>query len=188
MSDCGARNPPLAEAYAERDVRITYGGDRFANTLRLCGEIDLNEPAPADLEAHVDATWGDRFFRTQKIVPIVDSIIWAKAHTTGKGGEIVSYARVVLGGLGVQQLNLTLLGTENVANQRVGSGDGGWILVSTPRRAPECVHRHAQNRAGDARGTRRCEVVTCTVCCSPTRAPPSRPPPRRSHSASTPPW
>jgi hypothetical protein len=48
----------------------------------------------------------------------------AEAHATGKGGELVCYARTVLRVLGVLQLTPTLLGTDNLANQCTGSGIG----------------------------------------------------------------
>ena len=51
----------LAMVYHERDTGITFGG---ALTARLDGRVsanvDLWQPAPATLEAHADATWGDR--------------------------------------------------------------------------------------------------------------------------------
>ena len=64
------------------------------------------------------------YHNTQKIALIVDSSMEAEAHATGKGGELVCYARTVLRALVVQQLTPTLLGTDNLANQHIGSGIG----------------------------------------------------------------
>jgi hypothetical protein len=45
-------------------VGITYGGAGLSASPRsgggLAAFIDLSEPAPAELEGHADATWGDR--------------------------------------------------------------------------------------------------------------------------------
>jgi hypothetical protein len=90
------------------------------------------------LETHADATLGERqvfgslttygggavYHNTQNIALIVNSSMEAEAHATGKGGELVCYARTVLRALGVPQLTPTLLGTNNLANRRIGLGIG----------------------------------------------------------------
>ena len=75
------------------------------------------------------------YHNTQKIALIVDSSMEAEAHATGKGGELVCYARTVLRALGVPQLTPTLLGTNNLANRRIGLGIviGGWGFGIVPR-------------------------------------------------------
>ena len=54
----------LASVWGERDVGIKFGGSGLAASARLGGllkaHIDLAQPAPSALEAHSDATWGDR--------------------------------------------------------------------------------------------------------------------------------
>ena len=48
----------------------------------------------------------------------------AEAIGSSKAAEIVAYAREILRGLGVPPNGPTLIGTDNLANQKVGSGDG----------------------------------------------------------------
>ena len=171
----------LAEAYAERDIGITYGGSCHASSPRLGGaltaQIDLSEPAPTMLETHADATWGERqvfgtlatyaggavYHNTQKISLIVDSSMEAEAHATGKGGELVCYARTVLRALGVPQLTPTLLGTDNLANQRIGSS------IGCPARSKHFLRRYMvlQQRVADK------EIETCGMSWTPTCRPTS---------------
>ena len=62
------RSPsPPPTAYAERHVGLTFGGVGASTEARLTGSlkagiggVSIDEPAPAELEAHADATWGDR--------------------------------------------------------------------------------------------------------------------------------
>jgi hypothetical protein len=133
----------LAAVYAERDAGLTFGGVGLAAASRLEGSlrahVDLDEPAPSDLEGHADATWGDRnvyglilmfagaavLHQTKKIGLIVDSSMETEAIASGRGGEAISHAREILRGLGVARDGPTLLTTDNLANQRVGAGLGG---------------------------------------------------------------
>ena len=62
--------------------------------------------------------------QTKKIALIVDSSMESEAIASSKGGEAISYAREVLRGLGVAAGGPTLLTTDNLANQKVGSGLG----------------------------------------------------------------
>ena len=48
----------------------------------------------------------------------------SEAIASAKGGEAIAYAREVLRGLGVAAGSPTLLTTDNLANQKVGSGFG----------------------------------------------------------------
>ena len=47
-----------------------------------------------------------------------------EAIASAKAGESVSYAREILRGLGVAPAGPTIIGTDNMANQKVGSGFG----------------------------------------------------------------
>ena len=91
-----------------------------------------------DVHAHADATWGDRnvyglllsyagavvLHQTKKISLIVDSSMETEAIGSSKAGEAVAYAREILRGLGVPPHGPTLIGTDNLANQKIGSGAG----------------------------------------------------------------
>ena len=104
----------------------------------LKAHIDLDESPAAELTAHADATWGDRnvygllltfaggavLHQTKKIALIVDSSMESEAIASSKGGETIAYAREVLRGLGIAAGSATLLTTDNLANQKVGSGLG----------------------------------------------------------------
>jgi hypothetical protein len=132
----------LTAAYDERRIGITYGGGSLVASTSLGGNltaaVDLEQPAPAALEAHADATWGDRnvyaliltfagaavLHQTKKIALIVDSSMESEAVASGKAGEVVSYAREILRALGVMPSGPTLISTDNLANQKVGSGVG----------------------------------------------------------------
>ena len=101
--------------YHERDAGITFGG---ALTARLDGRVsanvDLWQPAPASLEAHADATWGDRcvyaliltfagaavFHQVKKISMLVDSSMESEAIGTSKAAETIAYAREILRAFG----------------------------------------------------------------------------------------
>ena len=85
------------------------------------------------------------YHNIQKISLIVDSSMEAEAHATGKGGELVCYARTVLRALGVPQLTPTLLGTDNLANQRIGSS------IGCPARSKHFLRRYMvlQQRVAD---------------------------------------
>ena len=133
----------LQAVYLERDTGITFGGAGLAKSPRLgghlCAHIDLSEPAPSALEAHADATWGDRnlygllltfagaaiLCQTKKIALIVDSSMETEAIASAKAGEAVAYAREILRAFGIPPEGPTLISTDNLANQRVGSGIGG---------------------------------------------------------------
>ena len=132
----------LATVWAQRERGLTFGGANLSPTPRLGGslraEIDLTAPAPHELEAHADATWGDRnvyglmltymgavvYHCTKKIALLVDSSMESEAIASAKGGESVVYAREILRAFGVALDEPTLLSTDNLANQKVGSGVG----------------------------------------------------------------
>ena len=61
---------------------------------------------------------------TKKIALLVDSSMESEAIASAKGGESVAYAREVLRALGVPPDGPTLLTTDNLANQKIGSGVG----------------------------------------------------------------
>ena len=87
---------------------------------------------------YADATWGDRnvygliltfagaavLHQTKKIALIVDSSMESEAIGSSKAGEAISYAREILRALGTPPAGPTLIGTDNLANQKVGSGVG----------------------------------------------------------------
>ena len=95
-------------------------------------------PAPANLEGHADATWGDRnlygliltyagaaiYHSTKKIALIVDSSMETEAIASAKGAETISYAREVFRAFGVGPSSPTLIGTDNLANPE-GQPEGG---------------------------------------------------------------
>jgi hypothetical protein len=132
----------LAAAYAERDVGITYGGAGLSASPRLGGGltafIDMNEPAPAVLEGHADATWGDRnvygliltyggaavLHQTKKISLVVECSMHTEAIASGRAAEIIFYGREIIRAFGRPATEPTLLGTDNLANLRIGSGVG----------------------------------------------------------------
>jgi len=132
----------LCDAYDERDVGITFGGGGLSNASRLTGalygHIDLTEPSAAGLEAHADATWGDRnlygqlltyaggaiLHQTKKIALIVDSSMESEAIASSKSGEHVSYAREILRALGVPPDGPTAVSTDNLSNLKVATGVG----------------------------------------------------------------
>jgi hypothetical protein len=149
----------LVAAYRNRTEGITYGGEDLLSPVLMGGisaHIDLNRGAPSELCATADATWGgepidggsDTYStlltynggkvasEIRKIGLIVDSSFETEAIATGKVGERVEYAREVLRGLGVPQLEPTFVGTDNKASALVGSGH------SMPGRSKHCVRRY----------------------------------------------
>jgi len=133
---------------------ITYGGAGLAASprldARLAAHIDISEPAPSNLVAHADSTWGDRnvyglvltyaggavLHQTKKISLIVDSSMEAEAVASGRAAEHVAYAREVLRALGTPIDGPTLVGTDNLANMRVGS------LAGCPSRSRHFLRRY----------------------------------------------
>jgi hypothetical protein len=144
----------LRDVHDERDLGITYGGVAHADSPRLGGRLDANipmdEPAVAALEAHGDATWGDRIVygilltfaggavhhQTKKVALIVDSSMESEAIASAKAAEIVSYAREILRSLGILPDGPTLIGTDNLANQRVAT------TVACPTRSKHFLRRY----------------------------------------------
>ena len=155
----------LLAVWDERDVGITFGGAGMTTTPRLEGSlkahIDLSEPASGALEAHADATWGDRnlygliltyagaavLHQSKKIALIVDSSMESEAIGSSKAGEAVAYAREILRALGVPVAGPTLITTDNLSNCKVGSG------VGCPTRSKHFLRRYyalkQRIRAGD---------------------------------------
>ena len=99
----------LEAVYNERDVGITFGGGLTAThsiSGALHASVNLDEPAPAELACHADATWSDRnvygllltfaggtiLHQTKKISLIIDSSI----H--GDGGPSALSALATLAG------------------------------------------------------------------------------------------
>jgi hypothetical protein len=144
----------LADTYREQHVGISYGGLDHATSPRLGGRLDANipmdEPAVSELEGHGDATWGDRivygiiitfaggavFHQTKKIALIVDSSMESEAIASSKTAETVSYAREILRALGIPPEGPTLIGTDNLANQRVAT------TVGCPTRSKHFLRRY----------------------------------------------
>ena len=61
---------------------------------------------------------------TKKISLIVNSSHHSEAAASAKGVEAITYARKVTRGMGVMEAGPTLLGTDNLANLRIGLGVG----------------------------------------------------------------
>ena len=149
----------LSTLYAERNVGITFGGsgipergDEYELRGYLGGHIvDLDGKAPSDLEAHADATWGDRnvygllltynggviYHVTKKIALIVDSSMETEVIASAKAGEQVSVAREILRAFGTPCERPTLIGTDNLANMKVATG------VGCPSRSRHFLRRYA---------------------------------------------
>ena len=84
--------------------------------------VDLDGTPPEELEAHADATWGDRnvygllltfggaavYHVTKKISLIVDSSMETEAIASAKAGEQVEVARQILRAFGVMPTRATL--------------------------------------------------------------------------------
>jgi len=156
----------LASVYGERFVGITYGGAGLSASPRFSGaiaaHIDLSEPAGLALEAHADASWGDRnligivltygggavLHQCKKTGLLVDCTMEAEAIiATGKAAEVVTFTREVGRAIGALCDGPTLIGTDNFANLSIGSGKG------TPSRSKHflrCYHVLVQRvAAGD---------------------------------------
>ena len=98
----------------------------------------MDGKAPAELEGHADATWGDRnvyglmltfgggvvYHVTKKIALIVDSSMETEAIASAKAGEQVECAREILRAFGTPPERPTLIGTDNLANYKVATGIG----------------------------------------------------------------
>ena len=137
-----------------RDVGITYGGGGLCAVPRLAGGIsaafEMEDGAPAELEATADSTWsGDNVYallltlyggavaHTAKLLHlIVDSSTESEAVATAKAGEIVTYARTIMRGLGIQPAGPTFVGSDNKANTLLASGR------SLPTRLRHCLRRY----------------------------------------------
>ena len=141
----------LAIAYGERETGITFGGARAARLDgRVTANVDLWQPAPAELEAHADATWGDRcvyaviltfggaavLHQIKKIGMLVDSSMESEAVGTSKAAEIIAYAREILRAFGTPLDGPTTIGTDNLSNQRVAS------TSSCPTRSKHFLRRY----------------------------------------------
>lgn len=108
------RGPLLTPRQLELEwalVGITYGGLGLTAAPRfsaaIAAHVDLSEPAPVQLEALADATWGDRniygvlvtfgggaiLHQTKKLALVVDSSMEAEAIASCKAAECISYAR-----------------------------------------------------------------------------------------------
>ena len=155
----------LEAVYNERDVGITFGGGLTAThsiSGALHASINLDEPAPAELACHADATWSDRnvygllltfaggtiLHQTKKISLIIDSSMETEAVASGKGAECIVHAREILHAFGTPAESPTPISTDNLANHKVGSGIGG------PTRSKHFLRRYhslkQRIRDGDA--------------------------------------
>ena len=76
------------------------------------------------------------FHVTKKISLILDSSMETEAIASAKAGEQVSYAREILRAFGVAPSGPTFVGTDNLANQKVASGDG------SPSRSKHFLRRY----------------------------------------------
>ena len=74
--------------------------------------------------------------QTKKLALVVDSSMEAEAIASCKAAECISYAREILRALDVPLDGPTLVGTDNLANMRVGS------LRSAPTRARRFMRRY----------------------------------------------
>ena len=150
----------LATAYKHKEDGITFGGtiaeDALTGSLYADGpeleseridqrvdtvtkaNVDLNGSAGHRLEAHADATWGDRnilalvltfaggaiLHQTKKLALICDSSMETEAIASSKGGEAIAYAREIMRAFGEDISEPTTLTTDNLSHQRIGSGFG----------------------------------------------------------------
>ena len=131
-----------------------YGGTGLSASSRFSGAIaahmDLSEPAGPALEAHANASWGDRnligivltygggavLHQCKKTGLLVYCTMEAKAIATGKAAEVVTFAREVGRAIGAPCDGPTLIGTDNLANLSIGSGKG------TPSRSKHFLRRY----------------------------------------------
>ena len=132
-----APSPPCMPS-GTRGSHTGAGSSTTRLSGHLHGQIDLSGQAASELQAHADATWGDRnvygliltyagaavLHQTKKIALIVDSSMESEAIGSSKAGEAVSFAREILRALGVPPAGSTLITTDNLSNQRVASGAG----------------------------------------------------------------
>jgi hypothetical protein len=152
----------LACAYKHRLDGITFGGHLAADPLsgnlgaaipdaELVNEqpartdtatkagVNLSGGAGPTLEAHADATWGDRniyaliltfaggaiLHQCKKLALICDSSMETEAIASSKGGEAIAYVREIMRAFGELDVGRpTTLTTDNLANQKVGQGIG----------------------------------------------------------------
>ena len=144
----------LLALWDERTVGITFGGAGMTASSRLAGsfdvKLDLDAPAGSELDAHADASWGDRniygliltfagaaiLHQVKKISLVVDSTMESEAIGSSKAGEAVAYAREILRALGVPPLGPTRIGTDNKANYTVATG------VGCPTRSKHFLRRY----------------------------------------------
>merc|ERR1712185_647423 len=101
-------------------------------------EFDMGQGAPNELEATADSTWdGNNVYAllltlyggavahsVKKMHLIVDSSMESEAVATGKAGELVSYIREILRGLGTPPSGPTFVGSDNKANALIASRRG----------------------------------------------------------------
>lgn len=132
----------LMYAYAHRHEGITFGGGGLGSAARLeaslTADVDLNSPAPKELEVYADATWSlfniygllvtyygaAVFHQTKRIAMICDCSQKSEAVATSKAGEIATYAREVQRALGIAPRGPTFVGTDNKANMLVARNQG----------------------------------------------------------------
>ena len=144
----------LLALWDERTVGITFGGAGMTASSRLAGsfdvKLDLDAPAGSELDAHADASWGDRniygliltfagaaiLHQVKKISLVVDSTMESEAIGSSKAGEAVAYAREILRAIGVPPLGPTRIGTDNKANYTVATG------VGCPTRSKHFLRRY----------------------------------------------
>jgi hypothetical protein len=74
--------------------------------------------------------------QTKKIALLVDSSMESEAIGSSKAGEAISFTRQILRAFGTPMLTPTFLSTDNLANQKVGSG------VGHPTRARHFLRRY----------------------------------------------
>ena len=168
----------LHAVYHERDLGILFGGALAPARLdgRISANVDLWKPAPAELEGHADATWGDRclyaiiltfggaavLHQCKKIGMLVDSSMESESVGTSKAGELIAYAREILRALGIPADGPTLIGTDNLSNQRLASNSG------CPTRSKHFLRRYEVlvQRVREQQVTVKHVPGTCT--CQPT--------------------
>ena len=123
----------------------------------------MADGAPNQLEGHGDATWGDRvlygviltlgggaiFHQVKKLGLIVDSSMESECIASCRTAETIAYAREILRALGTPADGPTLIGTDNLANQRVASS------VGVPTRSRHFLRRYSvlQQRIRDGECT-----------------------------------
>ncbi len=145
----------LELAYEHRHVGVTYGGVLQEVNPRLSvkvhAHVDLSAPAPAELEAMADATWGTPadvyalaltenggvvYHRVRRFNTIGESSMAREGEATSRAGEVVEHAREIKRAMRRFPQRPTVVGTDSMSNRAVGMKAGG-----AAGRSKHCLRR-----------------------------------------------